>query len=127
MAPAGDVVALRLCLERIIPARRGRAVALDLPHAETAAEVLAAMRVVVTAMSTGAITPDEAATVAGILDAQRKAIETADLERRIVELERQGAWSATPTPLGVSGLLKLTQEYARQRAAERGEAAPSGT
>jgi hypothetical protein len=35
------------------------------------------------------VTPDEAATIAGVLEAKRKAIETADLEARLVRLEQQ--------------------------------------
>jgi hypothetical protein len=40
-------------------------------------------------MAIGDITPDEAATIAGVLDAKRKALETADLEQRISRLEQQ--------------------------------------
>lgn len=42
LALAGDGAALRLCLERIVPVRRGRAVALDLPPVRTAADLTAA-------------------------------------------------------------------------------------
>ena len=40
-------------------------------------------------MADGDITPDEAATVAGILETHRKAIETAELAERLVSIERQ--------------------------------------
>jgi hypothetical protein len=38
-------------------------------------------------MACGEITPDEAATIAGVLEARRKAMETADLERRLSAVE----------------------------------------
>src|SRR5687767_3759377 len=38
LAKAGDTVALRLCLERIIPARKDRPVAFVMPEITTAAE-----------------------------------------------------------------------------------------
>jgi hypothetical protein len=40
-------------------------------------------------MAIGEVTPDEAATIAGVLDAKRKALETVDLEQRIGRLEQQ--------------------------------------
>jgi len=38
-------------------------------------------------MTEGAITPEEAMTAAGIFELQRRAVETADLERRLARLE----------------------------------------
>ena len=38
-------------------------------------------------MSRGDLTPDEASTIAGVLDQNRRALETEDLERRIAALE----------------------------------------
>jgi len=87
----GDMVAARLVLDRIAPVRKGRAVALALPPVETAADILAALGVTVAAMADGDITPDEAATVAGILEVKRRAIETTDLESRIAALEERNA------------------------------------
>ena len=84
-------MALRLCLERLLPPVRDRAVNLSLPKAETATEVHESVGRVVQAVAEGEITPGEAQTVASILDVQRRAIETADLEQRIAELERRGS------------------------------------
>ena len=42
LALAGDTVALRLCLERLLPPRRSRRVAFDLPTIQTAADLLPA-------------------------------------------------------------------------------------
>jgi hypothetical protein len=39
-------------------------------------------------MAEGEITPDEAATIAGVLESKRKAIETVELEARIARLEQ---------------------------------------
>jgi hypothetical protein len=86
-AKAGDMGACRLVLERVAPVRKGRPVVFDLPPVETAADVLAALGAVVQAVAAGELTPDEGATVAGLLDVQRRAIETTDLEARIAALE----------------------------------------
>jgi hypothetical protein len=83
------MTAAKLVLERIVPVRKGRPVNLTLPPVKTAADVVEALGATVQAMADGEVTPDEAATIAGVLEAKRKAIETADLEVRIVRLEQQ--------------------------------------
>lgn len=88
-AVAGDMQAANLILTRIWPARRGRPVRIDLPPIETAADVSRALTALLAGVSEGTITPDEAATVAGLLDLQRRAIETHDLEARIEALEEE--------------------------------------
>jgi uncharacterized protein DUF5681 len=89
LAQGGDTTALRLCMERLAPAIKSRAVQLSMPAVETADDVLKAQAVTIRAMAAGKITPDEAATIAGILDAKRKAIETVQLEGRVAKLEQQ--------------------------------------
>lgn len=86
-AKAGDATAMRLCIERIMPLRRGAPVLLALPPIATAADVPAAVSAIVEAVATGVLSPEEGASVAGIVEANRKAIETADLESRIAALE----------------------------------------
>jgi hypothetical protein len=46
------------------------------------------------AMARGEITPSEAATVAGVLDVKRRALELVELEQRVAALERQGKGGA---------------------------------
>jgi hypothetical protein len=89
LALEGDTVALRLCLERLLPPRKSRRVTFDLPTIQTAADLLPALAAVVTAMGSGDLAPDEAAVIAGVLEAKRKAIETGDLERRLAALEER--------------------------------------
>ncbi len=89
LAMEGDMAALRLCMERLAPAMKSRPVQLSMPSVETADDVLKAQAVMIRAMAAGEVTPDEAATIAGVLDAKRKALETADLEQRISRLEQQ--------------------------------------
>jgi hypothetical protein len=91
LALEGDTVALRLCLERLLPPRRSRRITFDLPTIQTAADLLPAFAAVVSAMGAGELAPDEAAVIAGVLEAKRKAIETGDLVKRLAALEQQGA------------------------------------
>jgi hypothetical protein len=87
LALAGDTVALKLCLERILPIRRGRPVPFALPPIESVSDLPAAMAAVVAAVAEGTLTPEEAASISAILEAQRRAVETAQLEQRIALLE----------------------------------------
>jgi len=87
MALGGDATAMRLCLERIIPARKSRKVAFDLPAVNATADLVPAFSAVVGAMAAGDLAPDEAMTIAGVLEMKRKAIETVEIERRLAALE----------------------------------------
>ena len=66
-----------------------RPVRLRLPEIGGAQDVLSALATTIKAMGLGEITPDEAATIAGVLDAKRRAIEAVQLEERIAKLEQQ--------------------------------------
>lgn len=83
----GDTTALRLCLDRLIPPVKDKPINLSLPKAETARDVAQAVGVVLEALGLGDITPSEAQAVVSLLETHRKAIETADLEARIADLE----------------------------------------
>ncbi|MGF1552364.1 MAG: DUF5681 domain-containing protein [Paracoccaceae bacterium] len=86
-ALGGDTTALRLCLDRIAPARKDAPVTVDLPPMASAADAAEAMAAVVAQAAAGEITPGEAAAMAGLIEAYRKTLETMELERRIAVLE----------------------------------------
>jgi hypothetical protein len=88
LALDGDTVALRLCLERLIPPVRERRVSLNVPKLETAGDIARALGTLLDSVASGEITPGEGQTIATLLEVQRKAIETAELEQRITRLER---------------------------------------
>lgn len=87
MALEGDTTALRLCLERLAPARRDVTVEFDLPHIESAQEAAQAARAVLQAVSDGRMTPSEAATVMALVESFRKTLEMTEIEQRIAALE----------------------------------------
>ena len=85
----GDTVALRLCLDRIAPARRDAPVKVALPPIQSACDTVAASTAILAAMSAGDITPDEAGRVMALLTAHRAIVETGDLELRLAKLEER--------------------------------------
>jgi len=87
IALAGDIGALKLCLERIAPVRKDREVAFSLGNLETATDVSAALSDILRAVSEGQITHLEGEIISRVLDAKHEAIATVDYEQRIMALE----------------------------------------
>jgi hypothetical protein len=76
LALAGDATALRLCMERLVPPHKDRAVAFPLPPVTSAADAARTIAALIAAVAEGQITPSEAVTVAGLLEACRRAIDS---------------------------------------------------
>ena len=91
LALAGDGMALRLCLDRIIPPRRGRPVQLGLPLVRGAADLGGTMAAITNAAASGTITPGEAEELARVVEIFVRAVETSDFERRLKDLEDANA------------------------------------
>ena len=87
LAFQGHPTALRLCMERLMPARRQRALRFKLPALKTLTDVDAASELVLGGVAHGKLTPAEGEAVAGMLDGRRRMIEFVELERRIRVLE----------------------------------------
>lgn len=83
----GDTTALRLCLDRLAPARKDTPISFELPTITCPAETVVASNAVLAAMAAGEITPDEAGRVMSLLTAHRAIIETSNLADRIAALE----------------------------------------
>jgi hypothetical protein len=91
LALAGDVTALRLCLDRIIPARKDAPVLFDLPAMDGAASAATAMGAILSSVASGGLTPSEASGLAGLVEGYRKALETTEIEARLKALEEKRA------------------------------------
>jgi hypothetical protein len=90
MALAGNVPALRMCLERLAPKLRTRAkpTEVNIPPVSAAQDLSAAFSAVVDATARGDINSEEAKDIADVLEMKRKAFETIELEQRMATLER---------------------------------------
>ena len=88
LALEGDLVALRLCLERIVPPRKDSPIRMALPPMETASDIPGAMASVLAAVAAGELSPSEGTAVAGMVELQRRALETSELEQRVAALEK---------------------------------------
>ncbi|SFJ72425.1 hypothetical protein SAMN04487925_110227 [Bradyrhizobium sp. cf659] len=88
LALGGDMTALRLCLDRILPPRKDRPVTFTLPEIKSAQDAAAVVSAVLAAVASGELTPSDAAEIGKLIDSYVKAFETAELSERLERLER---------------------------------------
>ena len=89
LALAGDTVALRLCLERILPIRRERPIEFALPALRSAADAAAAIAAITGAVAVGELMPGEAVELARLVETFVKAVESHEFEQRLRLLEER--------------------------------------
>lgn len=87
MAKAGDTVALRLCLERLVPPRKDRPILVELPAIVDAKDHPVVIASIFAAVADGEITPSEAQALAAVLEQHRRSIEIAEVVTRLEALE----------------------------------------
>lgn len=83
----GNMLAVKLILERVCAPVRERPLNIALPSVATIEGIAEAQAEVVRAVAVGDLLPGEGTALATILEARRKALETQELEARIVALE----------------------------------------
>lgn len=91
LALSGNEAMLRLFLERMLPARPvDDSINMDMPKTGPGrtGSLLAFGEGILLAVSKGDITPEQGRSLMAVIDAQRKNIETTELEQRLAEIER---------------------------------------
>jgi hypothetical protein len=88
MAKGGDGPALRLCIERLAPARKDRPVWFNLPAMNEAKDAVNASAAIVAAVADGNLTPSEAAELSKVVDSYSRTLQAAEFEERILKLEK---------------------------------------
>ena len=86
-AKAGDITAIRLCLERVFPRLKDRATVFDLPPINGAPEALAALTTIVAGVRGGDLTAAEGSDLSKLVDHYLRALEAKDFEQRLHMLE----------------------------------------
>ena len=87
MALRENPQAMRLCMERLLPARSTPPVSFTLPSMVTVAGLDEAVTRLLQAAARGQLTPAEAKELAAIVESKRRILETRELEERIRKLE----------------------------------------
>ena len=87
LAKGGDTVALRMCMDRLLPVRKDRPIRFALPSVDRVEDLTKATGALLSAVAAGELTPSEAAELARLVDSHVKAIEATDLHMRLSRLE----------------------------------------
>ena len=87
LALDGDMAALRICIDRILPPRKDRPVTFSLPPISCASDAAKASASLVAAVSSGEITPAEAVEIGRLLETYVRTLEITELEQRLNKLE----------------------------------------
>ena len=82
----GSASAMRLCVERIFPSRRGALIQINLPPIRTAEDVGRAAEKVTQAIRRGKLTPAEGNEMMNHLESRSRIIEGAKFETQLAEL-----------------------------------------
>jgi hypothetical protein len=87
LALGGDITALRLCLDRVLPPRKDRPINFEMPAIATIEDAPAAMAAITSAVANGDITVTEAADVSRLVETYVRSVEASDLEKRLRAIE----------------------------------------
>src|SRR5215813_2937456 len=88
MAKGGDGPAMRLCIERLAPARKDRPVWFDVPEMKEARDAVNASAAIVAAVAAGDLTPSEAAELSKVIDSYARTLQAVEFEARLTKLEK---------------------------------------
>jgi F0F1-type ATP synthase gamma subunit len=94
LAEEGDMAAIRVCMERLVPPIKHQPIALELPPIEKAADSVEAMASIAAAVAAGDLTAAEAAELAKVVDVYVGALATKGFDERLSALEK----GSTGTP-----------------------------
>jgi len=90
MAKDGDGPALRLCIERLSPARKDRPVWFDLPEMNEARDAVNASAAIVAAVAAGDLTPSEAGELSKVVDGYARTLQAAGFEGTDIKTGKSG-------------------------------------
>jgi Family of unknown function (DUF5681) len=89
MALAGDTTALRLCMDRLMPARKDRPIKLSLPPIDTVQQISLAVGKVAKAIGDGEITPIDGEVFTNVLVAHKDIVAQLDFAQRFEDMQRR--------------------------------------
>ena len=89
MAKGGDMVALKACLDRLIPPVKERPIAFDLPAIHSSEDATRAVAAISDACLRGDLDQASAQGLTKVVDVFRRMLECGEFERRLKDLECQ--------------------------------------
>src|SRR5437763_10352204 len=99
LANGGQMGAIRICMDRLLPVARGESVPCDIPPMQKPMDAVAALTTVFDAVRMGDLTPSEADKLAKLVQAWMHTIAHVTFERRLRRVEEEKGI----VPAGVDG------------------------
>jgi hypothetical protein len=88
-AKRGNLPALRICIDRILPPRRERPVHFAMPELNSVSDASKAVSALMSAVARGELAAGEAAELAKLIETYVRAVEATELEQRLLNLEQR--------------------------------------
>jgi hypothetical protein len=102
LAETGDMTAIRVCMERLVPPIKHQPVAVELPPIEKPADSVEAVASIAAAVAAGDLTAAEAAELAKVVDVCVRALDSKGFNERLSALEKQiNGTPGVPAPAAV--------------------------
>jgi hypothetical protein len=91
LAEGGDMRAIRVCMERLMPVIKHQPIAVELPPIEKPADSVEAAASIAAAVAAGELTATEAAELAKVIDTYVGALATRGFDERLTKLENESS------------------------------------
>lgn len=88
-AKVGNMQAVKIILDRVLPPRKDRPIEIDLPKMDASVDLTSAIGCVVNAVGAGQISPSEGEALARIIEVYAKTLELVEFEQRLAVLEKR--------------------------------------
>jgi F0F1-type ATP synthase gamma subunit len=89
LAEGGDMRAIRVCMDRLVPAIKHQPIAVELPPLEKPADSVEAAASIAAAVAAGELTATEAAELAKLIDVYVRALDGKGFDERLTKLENE--------------------------------------
>ena len=87
LALTGDTTALRICIDRLIPPVREDRMSISLPAVADVAGCSSAQARIMAAVASGELLPSEGESLSGLVEHQRRALDTTEFAKRLEAIE----------------------------------------
>ena len=89
LAERGDMRAIRVCMDRLVPVIKHQPIAVELPPIEKPADSVDAAASIAAAVAAGELTATEAAELAKVVDVYVRAVDSKGFDERLSKLENE--------------------------------------
>lgn len=89
LAMAGNLQAIKLLLDRVMPPKTSRSIEIEIPKIETATDALQAISTVIHAVGQGELTPSEGEAMTKIIQSFTQALQSYEFDQRLSRLEQK--------------------------------------